>query len=157
MTEVRIIEERTTEIQIANMNSFQFPIITFSSSTIYIARSEHEILICYKTALSNNFYKGMKIIDSAGTLFNIIDAKKIRGHGLFRGYNIFFNQKIEVELMVKSQKSIDIDNFKNLIFVNVDESFWNSGENYNIIIDKINSLSTINSIIHYLAIIFYNE
>ena len=139
------------------MSDFKFPIIAFSSSTVHVARNEDEILLCSKTALSNNFYKGMKIIDSTGTLFNITNAKKIRGHGLFGGYNIFFNQKIEVELMIKSQNSIDIDDFKKLILNNLNKSFWDAGGNYNIILDKINSLSSIDSIINYLAKVFYNE
>lgn len=138
-------------------NNLNYPIIAFSSSLIHIARNESEILICSKTALNNGFYKKMKIIDSSGIVYNIQNAIKVKGYGFFGGYNIFLNQKIEVELIFNEpQTKIDIDSFKTLLLKKINKSFWDSGGNYKEIIKQVESLNDINKIIDYLSSVYYN-
>lgn len=139
------------------MTDFKFPVIAFSSSDIHLARNRKEIFVCTKTALNNKFYKSMKIVDSDGILYNIEGAKKIRGYGLFGGYNIFLNQKIEVELIIKSQLEIPLTDFKLLMINKLNKSFWDAGGNDELILDKINSLLSIPLIISYMTHLYYNE
>lgn len=139
-------------------NNFNYPIIAFSASDVHLARNEDEILICSKTALNNGFYKNMKVIDSSGVLYSIKNATKVKGHGLFWGYNIFLNQKIQVELIInESQIETDIETLKKLILKGMKKSFWDSGGNYKEIINKIHLSNSIHEIINYLSKIYYND
>lgn len=133
-------------------NDFKYPLIALNHQQIHIARNEKEILVCSKKALSNNFFKNMKIIDSSETLFNIDNAIKIKGHGLFFGYNIFLNRKLKIDLIVKSKNKININDFKKLLLQHLDSDFLISNENYH----RIDSLQSIQSIICFLNKWYYN-
>ena len=136
----------------------EFPIVAFSKNSFHIARNENEILICTKIALKNNFYKGMIIVDSTGTSYNIVNAKKIKGVGPFWGYNIFLNQKIKVELTYKDDCSnLNIELFKNKVLNYIKIAKWDSADNYEDIKLKINNLNNFKQIIIILSNSYHKE
>ena len=138
-------------------NNLKYPIIAFSSSGLHIARTEEDILICSSLALKRGFYKSMNIVDSEGFLYKIEDAKKIKGHGIFGGYNIFFNQKIIVELIIRDKPiECSVEEVKRKLNKELKKGIWDSADNTQDIIAKIEGLNKIDEIIHYMAKIFYS-
>jgi hypothetical protein len=136
----------------------EFPIIAFSKNSFHIARNENEILICTKIALKNNFYKEMNIVDCTGASYNILNAKKIKGIGLFWGYNIFLNQKIKVELIYKDDCSnLNIELFKSKVLNYIKKERWDSSDNFEDIKLKINQLNNFKQIIIILSDFYYTE
>lgn len=69
-----------------------------SQGIVAVEVTESQLTQCTKTALKNEWYRGMTVIDCRGTGIKIKDAHKLRGVGLFWGYNVFLNQRIRVEL-----------------------------------------------------------
>ena len=78
--------------------SIEFPLLCLDDD--YVALYESEDILTRGTALAlkRNAWTGMRLIDTQGRIHVITGAKKLRGVGLFRGYNIFFNQDIYVTL-----------------------------------------------------------
>jgi hypothetical protein len=91
-----------------NMYKLHFPVITFSGGIIELLNNYSDLTTCKKVALRNGHYHNMKIVDSLLRKFTIRDAKKIKGVGFLRGYNIFLEQTIEVKLNFDSA-IIDLD------------------------------------------------
>ncbi|MCC9019748.1 hypothetical protein [Flavobacterium lipolyticum] len=138
-------------------NNFKYPIVAFSKSAIHLARNSDEILVCTKTALKNNFYKNMKIVDSAGILYKVNNAIKLKGHGFLWGYNIFLNQKVDVELVFTEDPIlINIEDLKKMLLSSLKGEFWRSGDNHSKIIKEVENTTNFHHIIKYLEIIYYN-
>ena len=57
-------------------------------------------------ALRKEVYKGRRIVDSTGTEDAVVSAKKLRGFGPFGGWNLFFNQRVVVQLEVEPTKKV---------------------------------------------------
>lgn len=143
-----------------NKNNFEYPIVVFSTDTLYVARDEKDILICTKTALKNGFYRKMSIVDSAGVQYSIKDAKKIKGFGMFFGYNIFLNQRIEVELVFDKQEyvKINLERLKEKVTERLQKGdFWDVGDNLKNVLKKIRSEHSIKDLIVYLSLLYYGR
>jgi urease beta subunit len=113
------------------ITDIKFPIVVFEkTNAIFFARAKGEITICTAVAFKAGFYKDLQLIDSNGFFYKITDAIKVGTVGLFWGYNIFLNQKIEVELIVsnRSDRPIELDELKSRIIKVFKEnsSFWDS-------------------------------
>ncbi len=137
--------------------SFKFPLIAFSSSVVHVARNARDLLICSKKALKDGFYKDLKIVDSCSMIYYIENASKLKPHGFFYGYNIFLNQKIEVELIIKFYEYIGLSDFKELVLLKLRENFVEIGGNYNHIANAIKSCTSIKAVIKHLTEWFYSE
>ena len=141
-------------------NNFEYPIVVFAADTLYTARDEKDILICTKTALKRGFYREMIIIDSKGFQYNIKDAKKTKGYGTFFGYNIFLNQRIEIELIFDNKEfiKINLEQLKEKVVNNFQKAgLWDSGDNLRDVIKKIREMCSIKDLIVYLSLLYYGE
>jgi len=79
-----------------------FPILAFYGKEMLIYREPSELLQTTRAALKGGLFDGLKICASDGCRFVVTGARKIRGIGAFGGWNVFLNQRIEVELDVQA-------------------------------------------------------
>ena len=80
------------------IESFKYPVLTFSGTLAIPVRSVDRLTRCTKHALNSGHFAGLVIVDSAGKAVRVRNARKLHGIGRFGGYNIFLNQKVRVEL-----------------------------------------------------------
>lgn len=78
--------------------SIEFPVLCLDDDYVALYESEDVLTRGTALALKRNAWTGMRLIDTRGHIHVVVGAKKLRGIGLFRGYNIFFNQDIRVTL-----------------------------------------------------------
>ncbi len=127
-----------------------FPVIVFDNFSFRIIEHIEELSKTTSAGLKNGLYDSIKIVDSKGDLFHVSGAKKIKGIGPLWGYNIFFNQNILVDLNFTPQISSSSlqDVKKNIIKkLNKEKYFWESGGNFNEIIEIIDMSDSIKTLI----------
>ena len=79
-------------------SEFTFPIVCFYKHLLR-TRNDWSSLVTTTTAgVSNGMFNNLLLVDSNGLSRRVKSARKLHGVGLFWGYNIFFNQRIRVEL-----------------------------------------------------------
>jgi len=134
------------ENSVLDLSIVRFPVITFSNDRLmYFGRKRDDIEICSKTALKNGFYKGLRVIDSDGIEYKIKAAGKVGTVGPLWGYNIFLNQKLQVELYLgKAGNVVSLDSLKMQILkiMKSDKTFWDSD---GMIEEKINFINNATS------------
>lgn len=105
-----------------------FPIVAFGNDTaITVYQNHYELTKCFKRALTNGYFNDLKLYDSNGIGYKVIDAKKIGTIGGLWGYDFFLDQTIRVSLHFDSNmESLTIDQFKKLVEdkVNNARSVW---------------------------------
>jgi len=76
-------------------------------------RDDHSSLVTTtKAGLKNGMFDRLVVVDCKGNKFQIDSARKIRGVGLFWGYDLFLSQKIKVELLGVESGSITLEDLK---------------------------------------------
>lgn len=79
-----------------------FPILAFYGKEMLVYREPRELLETTRAALKGGLFDGLQICASDGRHFVVTRARKVRGIGALGGWNVFLNQRIEVELDVQS-------------------------------------------------------
>lgn len=143
-----------------NTSILSFPIIAFAKgNVIHFVRVKEDITTCTKVALKGGFFKDLQLVDSNGIMYKIEDAKKVGTIGNFWGYNIFLNQKLKVELLLKSKSRIELEELKERLLkaLRHDQYFWNSDGNLKERTEFIKNANSSREIIERLSNEFYKE
>ena len=80
------------------LDKMSFPILSFVGDMVFPSRDMREATTCTKFALRSGFYSDQLVVDSTGRALKVRGARKLRGIGRWHGYNVFFNQRIQVDL-----------------------------------------------------------
>ena len=80
----------------------QFPAILIKEESLIVERTLEGLTTCSKAALGNRFFDNALLLGCNGKAQVIISATKLKGIGLFLGYDLFLNQRIRVALAVKN-------------------------------------------------------
>ena len=111
-------------------NNIKYPIATITTDWILtFARSSKDLYHCNRKMIKSGYFNGLKIVDSIGSYY-VVDYAIKKGHvGMFWGYDIFFEQKIYVDLIFSNlNEYISLSNFKNLLLevLKYHSDFWDS-------------------------------
>ena len=144
------------------ISDISFPIVAFiKGNTIYFARNEEEITTCNKSSFTSGFFNNLYIVDSAGFSYEVKEARRVGTVGIFWGYNIFLNQKLKVDLILKNKSNnpVDLNSFKEHIINSFtkDEYFWNSDGDLKERIDFLKNSTSFMQIIKNLSEDFYKK
>jgi len=78
----------------------QYPVLCFTKYGIATKKTDVELITTFQASLDKGWFRNAEIIDSGGTKYRVLDAKKIGGVGPFWGYSLFFSRRISVELLL---------------------------------------------------------
>lgn len=98
----------------------KFPLVGFGSSVLMFYRNSLDLTTC--TVKGIRYFKNLKLVDSEGNVFKILKVQKIGTQGIFCGLNIFFDQKIRVNLDVSFISKISLIAFKNMLLKRIKRS-----------------------------------
>jgi hypothetical protein len=99
------------------------------------------------------WYDDLLVVDHTGLALRVKGAEKLHGVGLFRGYNIFLNQRIKMKLHVAGPRiQVSLEEVKDKIF----ESFrishgWATRADYQELKANVRNASSIAEIIERLS------
>jgi hypothetical protein len=85
-------------MKVVEPGALAYPVICFSQGIMVVEQTSSDLVTCTKTALKNGYFSDLVVVDSEGRSHRIRKAEKIRGVGPFWGYNVFLNQRIQVQL-----------------------------------------------------------
>jgi len=135
-----------------SLKGLQFPVLCRSQNLVRVKLTEDELTTCNRLGLKNGWYRGMTVVDSTGTGIKIKDARKLRGIGLFWGYNVFLNQRIKVELEPSGEPfAVTVGEVRDMAL----KSFrswhgWQSRGDFEELQDKVQKAQTIPELIELL-------
>lgn len=142
-------------------DKIKYPVVAFLKGRgIHFARNEADLTICSSRGLNSGFYDGLNLIDSEGSSFVVLGAKKVGYFGFLWGLSLTYGQRIQVELNItESSKGLTIDDLKQKILFNLekDRHFWNSGGDFNDLKNIIKTENSFKEIITCLTNYFYGE
>ncbi len=137
----------------------KYPILAFSSPNVLIAiGTEDELTKCSKPALLSGYYKNLKLIDSSGRCVIVEHGTKVSSIGPLWGFSLFHGQQLRVALKFKQGNcQVNLDDFKKKIktLMKADEYSWDSGGNFNEIINRIDASNSIKEINQFLYELTY--
>ena len=139
---------------------FDYPVLLFDKYSFNVYLNEDELTQTTSAGLKSGLFTNVKLIDSTGKAWKVVRGKKVRGVGLFRGYNIFFNQKIRIELELKNTKSeLSLDSIKQEVIKNLkkDRHFWESGGSFELIVSIVENQKTIKGLFKFLYELWNKE
>ena len=143
---------------IVNVNNLIYPVLRISQGMIFPAMDAARITTCSKIALSNGFFKNQKILDSSGNMFLVNEAKKLHGLGLFWGYNIFLNQRIQVQLDLSFESKLSLTQTKNILLKALkNNQGWDSLEGVEDITKTVEEAQSISKIINFIYEVYENR
>lgn len=135
-----------------------FPSLAFvKDGTLFFAMKPQDLLICNEKGFKNGFYNDLFLVDSIGRGYKVNDVHKIKKIGILFGYDIFFEKKYVVNLVLDDQCiQFKLQDFKEKILSAIKNKsfFWNEGENLRSIYNSINNSVTFNELFEKLAKIF---
>lgn len=144
-----------------NIDEISFPAMSFvKAGYILFMRDQHDLIICNGRGFKNGFYKNLKIIDSEGKKFDILNAEKTGTFGGFMGYTILLERLFKVKLIFKGEYvKIGLEEFKDkmLNILKKDELYWTTGGDLPEFISFIKKSTSFHEIINRLTNDFYKE
>lgn len=122
-----------------------FPVIGFHSKFASLCRTWDCLTITTMVGLKKGMFNNLLIVDYTGKAIWVNGARKICGVGQFRGYNIFLNQRIKVEMLLKGEPfQMSIEEIKERIFKSFKEwEGWSANINFEVLKAKVESATTI--------------
>lgn len=141
------------------MDAIEFPVICIKDGFIEISQNEDNLTITTKSALKNNYFINMLIVDSKNKRYKIKAVEKLHSVGPFWGYNIFLNQKIKIEILFEDYiQNISLEELKNLIF----KAFrkwdgWESGGNLKEIMKEVQEANSFTEVYSVFERLFNTE
>ncbi len=131
------------------MDAIKFPILCFSQGLVRVKNNPENLTTCTRVALHNGYFSKLWFVDSTQRKFSVKGAKKLHGVGPFWGYNIFFNQRIKVELVFEGEPHhVSLDEVKEAVF----KSFrtwhgWSSADDFDELQSKVKNANSLREII----------
>jgi hypothetical protein len=124
---------------------------------VFPARDADEVTHCSKGALKSDFFTGQLLVDSLGAVLKITGAKKLRGVGPFWGYNIFLNQRIEVQLISDSPPGrLDLDSIRERVLIAFcSKQGWNASADLRELAESITRAQSIKEITNAVTDAYY--
>jgi hypothetical protein len=80
------------------LDALAFPVLCFNDALVIVMGTREELTTATKAGLASGWFDDLRIVGSNDVAVTIKTARKLRGVGPFGGYNIFLNQRIQVEL-----------------------------------------------------------
>ena len=138
---------------------FCYPVLEFSKGMVFPARTVQELEQCSKTALHNGFFSNLRLIDSNGKSLKIIGARKLRGVGLFFGFNILLNQRIQVALTASGpEQFIGVEEVRRLVLGAIRGSQgWKSTGNVDELVSTVSRATSVQEIAATVTAAYYRE
>jgi len=101
---------------IVDPTPIEFPAIFFKAPIYLVHERRSDLYESTAAALSNKFFIDARIVDARGRVQRVRDARKVRGIGPLRGWNLFFNQRIEIQLDLElEQEQVQLEQLKRWI------------------------------------------
>jgi hypothetical protein len=107
----------------------KFPAIAIKGGTFEFHDSDVSLRRCTKTALKNGWYRGLTILDAAGVLHTVRDARFVRNTGQKTYPGLFASKWIEVEPEISGERQLALEEARQLIRrgLTANRAFWESG------------------------------
>jgi hypothetical protein len=138
------------------LNLIVFPVLNFNKYFFSVVKDIDSLTRSTKAGLNNGVFDNLEIIDSSAQYFKVTEARKIGGIGFARGFNLFLNQRIRVELTF-SEEVINIPlekvRIKLMKVINGDRYFWESGGYFDELINIVENSKSIDYLISDLVFI----
>lgn len=130
-----------------------FPVLSFSGPCLYVDSDFEKLTTCMKGALKDGYFEGLVIVDSRGLSLRVKNARKLRCVGPFRGYNIFLNQRIQVDLELDGEPfESTVDELRKRVLHSFStRSAWKSRDDFHELKLRIKSSQTVEAIINVLT------
>ena len=143
---------------IVDVNNLIYPVLRINQGMIFLAMDAARITTCSKIALSNGFFKNQNILDSSGNMFLVNEAKKLHGLGPFCGYNIFLNQRIQVQLDLSFESKLSLSQIKYLVLKALkNNQGWDSLDGIEDITKTVEEAPSIGKIINFIFDVYENR
>lgn len=94
-----------------------YPVLRFAHGMLFPARSPSDLDECTKVALKNGIFEGLLLVDASGRTMAVQSARKLRGVGPFWGYNIFLNQRIKVDLVLRAAPALAFEDVREKVLM----------------------------------------
>jgi hypothetical protein len=137
----------------SGLSKLTFPLLCVRGELIRVRTSLDALTTTTKAGLKNGYFRGLVLVDSRGQAVPIKDAHKLRGVGLFWGYNVFLNQRIKVELELSGEPfTVSLNEVKEM----VRKSFqrwhgWSTRDDFEELKAAVESARSISEIIERLS------
>ena len=93
-----------------------FPVLFIKSPVYHILRRRSELCESTAYALKSQQFTDARLVDARGRVHRIRAARKLRGIGPLRGWNLFLNQRIEVDVELElEQEQVELEELKRWI------------------------------------------
>jgi len=94
----------------------ELPALFIKKPVYRILRRHCELCESTAYALKSEQFTDARLVDARGRVHRIRGARKVRGIGPFRGWNLFLNQRIEVDLDLElEQEQVELEDLKRWI------------------------------------------
>jgi myo-inositol-hexaphosphate 3-phosphohydrolase len=87
-----------------NEGHLRYPVLCISTGNgpvLHYARAVAELVVCTSQGLKSGFYSGLRIVDSIGRRYAVLDATKTNNVGPWWGFNLLGGQRIRVALTLE--------------------------------------------------------
>jgi hypothetical protein len=124
--------------------SLSLPLVCFHREYSLLVRDWDELTITTSYALKHGKFARLLLVDSKGMAARVRSARKLHSVGPFRGFNIFLNQRIKIELCYEGNLfPISLTELREMLL----ESFekwhgWSSAENFEELRAKVTRATT---------------
>ncbi len=137
-----------------------YPVIAIKKKVLFPMRDKADLYSCNNIAFKKGWFKNLKFVDSDGYLFTVKSAEKIKNNFFLAIIRSIVNPKFPVDLIfTKNVEKVSLENCKKMIIrtIEADKYFWESGGNYDEIIDEITNALHIHELISRFTFDFYKE
>lgn len=142
----------------ANLNALSFPVLRFSQRLIFPARDLADVVHCTATALKSGFFSNQLIVDSSGNAVRLKGARKLRGVGPFKGYNLLLGQKIEVEVVLDGDFfKIDIEDLRARVLKIIRGAEWSASEDNDEVLQAVAEANSISELVRAVSDAYYSK
>jgi hypothetical protein len=133
--------------------AFRFPVLCFWRDLIRIRRSWELLTTTTRAGIKNGMFRDLLLVDSDGLAVRVKDAHKLHGVGLFRGYNIFLNQRIKVKLELSGDPfRMQLDDVRQMVLKSFQSRRgWSSRDDFDELKASIENARSIPEIIERLS------
>lgn len=98
------------------LDSLKFPVLCLRKDSALAELDINALTTTTKAALSGGLYEDLRIVDSDGVEALVVSARKLHGLGVFFGYNLFFNQRIRIDIEIDfTGRVLVADDVRNLV------------------------------------------